>query len=228
MSKKKKGKREQQTPVAGESTATLVESPPPQTVETETPVKEPEKKKDKDDPQIIPYTQLDETPQVVRPFKEGEIESENAHACLVIVCHLLSVSKEKFITDADVNRVVLEQTDTDLSKYYTGSAWAGSPIHKGLYSLSKAETPKADVNKEGAKTDKYARGARGILLREGRCGLHSKGRYFKNTDPSHRKWFKAPSPEELKQNAYRLVMNSTPGKKLQQEMKAKKEETSTT
>lgn len=136
----------------------------------------------------------------VKPFTDGETDSENAKAILAVARHLLS-TRESF-TDKDVSDIIFRETNVNLEEHYPGTKWSYSPPHKGLYALSKTIK-----NEEGI--DKFARGEAMILKKQGKCGLKS-GVYTKNLD----KYFTPVDEEELKQACWTLVMNSSAGKQL--------------
>ena len=149
-------------------------------------------------PNIIDYSPKDKSPQLVRPFGKDKL-SQKAQAAFVIAKHLLS--QEESFSSQDAIAVVLKKTSVDLLAVYPNSAFAGSPLHEGLHAISKGETLEKDDKEDGSIVDRFARGERGLIFKEGKVGPSQKGRYHRN--PKRR--YKSPTPAELKKACETIV-----------------------
>lgn len=166
----------------------------------------------KEEPKVSFLSYDEENPQIIKGFDGTDKDTQNAKASLVIARHLCVNKGQPSFSSNEARLVVLEQTQIDLALFYPNHAYSYSPLHKGLHAISKTATREVSED-NGVITDSVARGARGILKRDGKVGLKQTGRYYKNDEGKMKEYWKSVTPEELKEACMVIIKNSRGNKK---------------
>lgn len=84
------------------------------------------------------------------------------------------------ISSTELIEYVKKHTGIDLSSVFKGR-FPDSPLHRGMHACSKQETNQSRTDKATNRLkDTFARGARGLILRDSRVGPGTKGFYYPN------------------------------------------------
>jgi len=150
-------------------------------------------------PKIIDYAPKEEgNPQLVREFGT-DAHSLNAKAMYHAFCYLFTNKKMEKVHSNHLIQLVQKNTGKDIYALFHND-FPDSPIHRGAHALCKNETLEK-TEKEGAITDRFARGERGLVLKEGKVGPKSKGYYFPNPAKNYPKI----EPHALKRELQGLI-----------------------